>query len=119
MCVTVEEMYQVLVIFLLSGYNQVPNRRLFWSKQADTRNQAVIQSGTRVNRFEEIVRSFHFVDNSDKDESDRIFRIRPLFDHFNTIFLDVAQPLPMTWVIDEAMELYYGRRGPFWIGYKF
>lgn len=125
--VTEEELYQVLGIFLLSGYNQVPNRRLFWSRQADTRNHAVIQSGMTLNRFEEIVRSLHLVDNSRKPEGDRIFKIRPLFDHFNKIFKDVAQPLPMTWAIDEAMEPYYGRHGfkqfirgkPIRFGYKF
>ena len=89
----------------------MPNRRFFWSKQAYTQNLAVIQSGMTLNRFEEIVRSLHFVDNSKKDESDRLFKIRPLFDHFSKIFKDDAQPLLMTWAIDEAMEPYYGRHG--------
>ncbi|KAK4299709.1 hypothetical protein Pmani_028025 [Petrolisthes manimaculis] len=125
--VTIEELYQVLGIFLLSGYTPVPNRRLFWSKQADTRILAVIQCGMTLNRFEEIVRSMHFVDNSKKPPDDRIFKIRPLFDHFNKVFKDAAHPLPMTWAIDEAMEPYYGRHGfkqfikgkPVRFGYKF
>lgn len=40
--VTIDELYQVFGIFVLSGYNKVPNRRLFWSVSADTRNLAVI-----------------------------------------------------------------------------
>lgn len=64
-----------------------------------------------LNRFEDIVRSLHFVDNSKKPTDDRIFKIRPLFEHFNKKFMNLAQPLPMTWAVDEAMEPYYGRHG--------
>lgn len=125
--VTTEELYQVLGILLLSGYNSVPNRRLFWSTQADTRCLAVVQSGMGVNRFEDIVRSLHFVDNSKQPAGDKIFKVRPLFEHFNKAFLDLAQPLPMAWAIDEAMEPYYGHHGlkqfirgkPVRFGYKF
>lgn len=35
--VTVEELFQVLGVLLLSGYNTVPNRRVFWSSSADSR----------------------------------------------------------------------------------
>lgn len=53
--------------------------------------------------------------------------MRPLFEHFNKAFLDLAQPLPMAWAIDEAMEPYYGHHGlkqfirgkPVRFGYKF
>ncbi|KAK4314976.1 hypothetical protein Pmani_013759 [Petrolisthes manimaculis] len=122
-----DELHQVFGIFLLSGYNSVPNRRLFWSRQADTRCLAVIQSGMGLNRFEDIVRSLHFVDNSKKPTEDRIFKVRPLFEHFNKKFMNLAQPLPVTWAIDEAMEPYYGRHGlkqfirgkPVRFGYKF
>lgn len=125
--VTVEELYKVFGIFLLSGYNKVPNRRLYWSRQTDTHNLAVSQCGMGVNRFEEIVRSLHFADNSKKPADDKIYKVRPLFEHFNKIFFDFAQPLPMTWAIDEAMEPYYGHHGlkqfikgkPVRFGYKF
>ena len=125
--VTSEELYQVLGILLLSGYNTVPNRRLFWSTQADTRCLAVVQSVMGVNRFEDIIRSLHFVDNSKQTAGDKIFKVRPLFEHFNKTFLDLAQPLPMAWAIDEAMEPFYGnhifkqfiRGKPVRFGYKF
>ncbi|KAK4328232.1 hypothetical protein Pmani_001351 [Petrolisthes manimaculis] len=125
--VTVNELYQVLGIFLLSGYNKVPNRRLFWSRQADTRNNSVVQCGMSINRFEDIIRSLHVVDNTKKPEHDRIYKVRPLFDHFNKMFKELAQPLSSTWAVDEAMEPYYGRHGlkqfirgkPVRFGYKF
>ncbi|XP_045134429.1 piggyBac transposable element-derived protein 3-like [Portunus trituberculatus] len=125
--VTVNELYQVLGIFLLSGYNKVPNRRLFWSKCADTRNLSVTQCGMSVNRYEEIVRSFHFVDNSKMPSGDKLYKIKPLFDHFNKIFMELAQPLPMTWAVDEEMEPYYEHHGlkqfirgkPVRFGFKF
>ena len=105
----------------------MPNHRLYWSTEADTRNLAVMQCGLTLNRFEALVRSLHFVNNFDSKKTDRIFKIRNIFDHFNKKFLDLAQPLPMYWAIDEAMEPYYGRHGlkqyirgkPVRFGYKF
>ena len=107
--VTVDELYQVLGILLLSGYNKVPNRRMFWSRQADCRNLAVMQCGMSVNRFEDIIRCLHLVDNTKNPEQDKLFKIRPLFDHFNNLFKELADPLPSIWAVDEAMEPYYGK----------
>ncbi|XP_066969115.1 piggyBac transposable element-derived protein 3-like [Macrobrachium rosenbergii] len=127
LCVTVNELYQVLGILLLSGYNKVPSRRMFWSRQTDSRNLAVIQCGLSVNRFEDIIRSLHFVDNTKKPEHDRIYKVRPLFDHFNKMFKELAQAIPSKWAVDEALEPYYGCHGlkqfirgkPVRFGYKF
>ena len=125
--VTVDELYQTLGILLLSGYVKVPNRRMFWSRQADSRNQAVQQCGMSVNRFGDIIRSLHFADNTKIQQNDRLFKIRHLFDHFNKMFKELAQPLPSIWAVDEAMEPYYGHHGmkqfirgkPVRFGYKF
>lgn len=124
--VTEEEIYQVLGILLLSGYVSVPNRRLFWSSYDDTNCKAVTNSGMTKNRFEAIMSSLHFADNSKRD-ADRLYKVRPLFEHFNKLFSEMAKPLPMTWAIDEAMEPYFGRhslkqfiRGkPVRFGFKF
>ena len=79
-----------------------------------------------LNRFEDIVQSLYFVDNSKKPIENRIFKVQPLFEHFNKKFMSLAKPLPVTWAVDEAMESYYGQhrlkqfiRGkPVMFGYK-
>lgn len=108
---------------------QVPNRHLFWSRQADMRNVAVTQCGMTLNRFKEIMRSLHFANDLGHrpEAGDSLYKVRPLFDHFNKLFLEIAQPLPMTWAIDEVMEPYYSRHGfkqfirgrPIRFGFKF
>lgn len=124
--VTIEELYQVLGIFLLSGYRRVPDTRLYWSNEADVQCLAVIQSGLELDRFEAIVESLHFADNLKKPAEDRIYKVRPLIDHFNRVFMNLAQPFPMTWVVGEVLEPYYDHRGggrffqgkPVQFGYK-
>ena len=81
--VTKEEIYLVFGILILSGYVTVPNRRLFWSTRSDTRNNAVAECGMTRNRFEQIISSLHFVDNATIDTTDRLCKVRPLFDHFS------------------------------------
>ena len=100
---------------------------MFWSRQANCRNLAVMQCGMSVNRFEDIIRCLHLVDNTKNPEQDKLFKIRPLFDHFNNLFKELADPLPSIWAVDEAMEPYYGHHGlkqfirgkPVRFGFKF
>ena len=63
------------------------------------------------NIFENIVRCLYFVDNSQIDSNDRIYKIRPIFDHFNELFSNINKPYPQVWAVDEAMEPYFGRHG--------
>lgn len=125
--VTSTEIRQLFGILILSGYTTVPNRRLYWSTSCDTRNLSVTNCGMTSKRFELIISSLHFADNSNIDANDKIFKVRSLFDHFNKLFIEMAEPLPQIWAIDEAMEPYFGRhhmkqfiRGkPVRFGFKF
>lgn len=79
------------------------------------------------NRFDIIHRFLHFSDNSEIDQTDRVFKVRPLIDYVNNKFQEFAQPLGSKYSLDEAMEPYYGRhsmkqfiRGkPIRFGFKF
>ena len=109
--VTNHEIRQFFGIMILSGYVTVPNRRQFWSNSPTTRNTSVVESGMTSKRFADIMASLHFADNSQIDQNDRIFKIRPIFDHFNKVFATLGKPYPDIWAIDEAMEPYFGRHG--------
>ena len=109
--VTNHEIRQFFGIMILSGYVTMPHRRQFWSNSPTTRNTSVVESGMKSKRFADIMASLHFADNSQIDQNDRIFKIRPIFDHFNKVFATLGKPYPDIWAIDEAMEPYFGRHG--------
>ena len=70
-----DEMYVFMGILILSSYVKVPNHRLFWSTNSDTRNLDVSECGMSRNRYEQIMSSFHFVDNTAIDTTDRLFKV--------------------------------------------
>ena len=92
-------------ILVLSGYAPVPYRRLFWSNAPDVHNDMVAQS-MRRNKFEAILQNLHFADNT-KIDSDRYYKIRPLFTELNKSFKLLASTPSLS--IDESMIKYYGK----------
>ena len=58
-----------------------------------------------LNRFEETIRSF--ADNTKIPQNNKLCKIRPIFDHFNNKFKELALSLPSIWAVDEAMEPYW------------
>ena len=101
------EALSFLGILLLSGYNRLPYRRLYWSESADVRNSLVSDS-MRRNRFDDIIRDLHFRDNTNLS-GDRYYKVRPLFGELNGAFkqADVAEDIS----IDETMVPYFGKHG--------
>ena len=73
--VSVEEMRTFIGILLLSGYNSVPRRRLYWSNKPETRNELVAQSMQR-NRFDKIMKYFHAADNHQLVAKDKFAEVR-------------------------------------------
>ena len=61
------------------------------------------------------------------DPKDKVFKVRPILDHFNKKFGAFFMPLCNTYSLDEAMEPYYGhhsmkqfiREKPIRYGFKF
>ena len=104
-----EECRCFLGIVLLSGYNERPSNRMFWEEKPDVRCDFV-KDAMRRNRFLEILRYLHFCDNDDLDLSDKITKIRPLFDMLNSRYRKFAQ-MTKSLNIDESMVEYFGKFG--------
>lgn len=105
--VTADEIRGVLAILLLSGYVQLPSRRMFWENSDDVHNPAV-SSIMSVNRFEEILRYLHFADNKNLAAGDKMAKIRPLYCRLNERFL-LFWPPEQDLDVDESMIPYYGK----------
>lgn len=122
--ITNEEIRCFFAILILSGYNPVSNKRLYWSTQNDTRNELVCNA-MRRNRFEEILRFLHCVDNNNVDISDKMWKLRPFMNKIKEKFMKYYVPEENI-SYDETMVKYYGKhpckqfiRGkPIRFGYK-
>lgn len=124
--VSTGEMYVYFGILILSGYNKLPSRRMYWERKSDTYNHLVSNSISR-DRFELIHRYLHFNDNNKIDPNNKLYKIQPLIDRINEISQALAIPLGENFSLDEAMEPYYGhhhmkqfiRGKPIRYGFKF
>lgn len=104
--ITKEEIKCFIAILILSGYNSVSNRRLYWDSFGDSKNELIVQS-MRRNRFEQILRFFHCIDNTKIDQKNKMWKLQPLIDK-------VKQNCKKHFVpqqhlsYDESMVKYYG-----------
>ena len=105
--VTPDEVRGVLAILMISGYVQLPSRRMFWENTDDVHNPAV-SSIMSVNRFEEILRYLHFADNKNLAAGDKMAKVRPLYSMLNERFL-LFWPPEQELDVDESMIPYYGK----------
>ena len=119
-----EEMREVLGILLLSGYNRLPRRRMYWEQCPDVRNTAAADAMPR-NRFDECLRNLHFADNQNLTAGDRYAKVHPIFSMLNEKWLNHFSNENYL-SINESMVPYYGRHGlkqhihgkPIRFGYK-
>ncbi|KAJ8963891.1 hypothetical protein NQ314_005308 [Rhamnusium bicolor] len=74
--ITKDEM-RCLGILILSGYNSLPSKRMYWELREDTQNSLVCNA-MRRNRFLQLQRFFHCADNNDMDPNDNAWKILPL-----------------------------------------
>ena len=66
--VFVEELYRYFGILLLSDYNKMPFRRMYWETRPDT-NHSLVSQATSRNRYEKIHQYLHFNDNMKIDSN--------------------------------------------------
>lgn len=119
-----DELKCFLGILILSGYNSVPNKRLYWENRKDTRHEFICNA-IRRNRFEQILRFLHCADNNEMNVNDKLWKIRPLVENIRKKCLQhfISQ---QDLSYDESMVKYYGKhsckqfiRGkPIRFGYK-
>lgn len=122
--ITANEIKCFIGILVLSSYNTLPNKRLYWDGQDDTRNVLVVNA-MRRNRFEQILRFLHCKDNTKIDPQNKMWKIQPLIDKIKTKCLKYFVP-EQNLSYDESMVKYYGkhsckqfiRNKPIRFGYK-
>lgn len=107
--ITDDEMRAFLAILILSGYNPVPSKILYWDQHDDVRNVMVYNS-MRRDRFKTIMRFLHFADNTSPNMNDKMWKMRPLIDILKNKFHEHYVPVP-TLNYDESMIEYFGKHG--------
>ena len=113
-----------LAMLLLSGYNVLPRRRMYWENSEDVKNDSMSRAMSR-NRFEEILSVLHCCDNNNLNPEDKMTKVRPLYNLINERCLKYLSNLSSI-CVDESMLPYYGRHSskqrivgkPVRMGYK-
>lgn len=105
--ITINEMRCFIGILLLSGYNCVSRREMYWENASDTNNSLVCEAISR-NRFRHIMQNIHCCDNHNLDPEDKFSKLRPFIILLNKKFIDLA-PIEEHHSVDESMVPYYGR----------
>ena len=107
--VTKDSVLCVQAVMLLSGYCQLPNKKMYWERQPDCLNTAVADN-IRRDCFHNVVFCLHFTDNNDDNLGDRFYKVRPLFENINQTSAKFIGP-SSSLSVDEMMIPYYGHHG--------
>ena len=110
--VTKEELKAYLGSCILMGINRLPALDDYWSTDP-TLHYSPIANRISRDRFREVSRYLHFVDNATLSPRgtpghDRLGKVRPVIDHLSKRFSDVCDPHREV-AIDEAMVKFTGR----------
>ena len=105
---TKDNLLCVLAVMLLSGYNILPDKRMYWERQPDCYNELVADN-IRRDTFTSVLQCLHFTNNTLTTE-DRFYKVRPLFESLNKQSLKYL-PTPRNLSVDETMIPYYGSHG--------
>lgn len=123
-CITSEEMNVFIGILILSGYNTLPAKKLYWDQKDDVKNLLVCNA-MRRDRCMTISKYIHCADNGKMDPTDKMWKLRPFMDLLKRKFLENYVPSEHL-DFDESMIAYFGRHGckqtirnkPIRFGYK-
>uniref|UniRef100_A0A3B1KIQ1 PiggyBac transposable element-derived protein domain-containing protein n=1 Tax=Astyanax mexicanus TaxID=7994 RepID=A0A3B1KIQ1_ASTMX len=109
LALTSEEFKTFLGINMVMSYVRYPRSRMYWSSETGLRLE-LIADAMPVNRFEQILRYMHFVDNYSLDpkNADRFVKIRPVLDALKETFQSALDPEEFQ-SVDEMMIPYKGR----------
>lgn len=78
--ITVEELKAFVVILIVSGYNPLSQKPLFWSKSLYICCVAV-SNALRRDRFDTIMKCLHFNADNKLDKSNKFNKLRSLIQH--------------------------------------
>lgn len=104
--VTAAEMRVFIGLLLQMGPCSFPSIEHYWSRNK-MYNVMFWRSHMSRNRFQLLLRYFHFVDNL-IESPDRLYKVRPVIEHFNNIMRQNYVPNENI-CIDESMMLWRGR----------
>ena len=112
--VTKEEILTFLSILVVSGYCQLPSRRMFWEEEDDCRN-ILVSEAMRRNRFEKILRYIHIA-NDHFNHTDSYWKLRALISILQKRFMKHYVPthFPMTRTMPCLVELTTNSHGLRW-----
>ncbi|KAJ8948221.1 hypothetical protein NQ314_008458 [Rhamnusium bicolor] len=102
-------MWCFIAILIVSGYNTLPSKRMYWDMNDDVKN-ILVSNEMRRNQFLQIQRYLHFQDNTKVDASDKAWKIRPFMDRIKAKCLQNFVPVKEL-AYDESMIKYFGRHG--------
>ena len=110
--VTVEELRAFFGFAILMGINSLPSIKDYWKRDSLFHYPAIADRITR-DRFLEISRYLHFVDNDTlqprgSNGYDKLGKVRPFLTHFADKFAGLYQPNKEV-AVDEAMIKFTGR----------
>ena len=80
--VNVDTMMCSQAVMLLSGYNKLPSKRMYWEESPDSFNKLVAEN-IRRETFEAVLFSTHFADNNNLDPDDRFAKVRLVISNIN------------------------------------
>ena len=96
-----------IAILLLSGYNVLPRRKLYWENSSHAKNESISIAMSR-NRFEEIMLLLHCCDHNQFDPNEKMSKVRPLYNLINQRCLKFRFDLSFI-CVNESMIPYYRR----------
>ena len=94
-----------LGIMLLSGYNKLPVKTMYWTNEPDVFN-AMVSENMRRDTFKNCLACIHFSNNLE-ESTDKFRKVRPLFSNLNSCSLKYM-PKSKHMSVDETMIPYYG-----------
>lgn len=107
--ITTDEIKCFIAILFVSGYNDLPSKRHYWSSGEDLKNLAVSDS-MRRGRFMQICRFLHFTNNTKPSQQDKAWKLRPIMKMLKDRCIRNFQP-EENLAYDESMIKYFGKHG--------
>lgn len=107
-----EEVSALLGILIIMGFNVRPSQKKYWSADPNFHCARVANVFSR-RRFLQLLRFIHFNDNTRMPRRgtpnyDKLYKIRPMLDHFKQVFRDTFTP-GRSLAVDESMVAFTGR----------
>jgi len=90
---------------LLSGYNKLPVKTMYWTNEPDVFN-VMVSENMRRDTFKNCLACIHFSNNLEESQ-DKFRKVRPLFTNLNSCSL-MYMPQSKHLSVDETMIPYYG-----------